>query len=326
MLSLRVLTTYFQVAFFFWKMKRSNQVRLSEELKSSSLKVPPQQREKMLAYSLFCRFVLCLSTTFHQRKATKYEEENAFYLGLMTPLADDLNDEGNLDFHEIEIAVQDNKMVHKSISLLKLFLGKLNEPLPEHYFIYLEKLKIAQNQSMQQQGLPPLDYENLLNLTFKKGAFSFLLYRSIFHAPISKVEEKCLAQIGYVLQLTNDLFDVYKDVQSGTQTPVTNCGDLNRFANDFYKAIDTLLIYLKDCAPTYSVYKSYVLLLSTILGRAYVCLEQHQKLLTTKDVLFQPINYPRKALICDMEHPINLWKSFRFSVQIVTSAFGKKAW
>jgi hypothetical protein len=238
----------------------------------------------------------------------------------MTPLVDDLNDEVNWSFQDIEKALQENQTEDDSIALLKLFLGKLHKPLPEKYSFYLEKLKIAQNQSMQQVHKTPLDFSALLNLTSEKGAYSFLLYRSILQAPVSLKEEKCLAQIGYILQLTNDLFDVYKDVQSGTQTPVTHCGDLNRFAHVFHEEIDNLTIYLKEAAPSNSVYESYLLYLSTILGRAYVCLEQLQQLTTHNNGIFQPEIHPRKVLICDMERPRNLWKSYQFSSRIVQTA------
>jgi hypothetical protein len=79
MLTLRVLLTYFQVAIFFWKTKRNNKVRLSKTIKKADIKVSSQQFDKMLAYTLFCRFVLWSSARFHQRKPTKLEEDNAFF-------------------------------------------------------------------------------------------------------------------------------------------------------------------------------------------------------------------------------------------------------
>ena len=73
----------------------------------------------------------------------------------------------------------------------------------------------------KQQDAPGLSYEVMKDITIRKGAESLLYYRTAFEHPLKNGEEKMLYCLGGLMQLSNDIFDVYKDQKAGVGTLVT---------------------------------------------------------------------------------------------------------
>lgn len=53
-----------------------------------------------------------------------------------------------------------------------------------------------------------------------------MLYRSVLGTPLISGEEDAIYLLGSILQLANDMFDVYKDFKNGQQTVFTNTEDV----------------------------------------------------------------------------------------------------
>ncbi|MFN0213451.1 MAG: hypothetical protein ACKVT2_04280 [Saprospiraceae bacterium] len=71
------------------------------------------------------------------------------------------------------------------------------------------------------QEEPVLDIEQLKNITAEKGGASVLLFRSLLNQDLSSAEEKALYQFGYLIQLSDDIFDFWHDRQAGIATLAT---------------------------------------------------------------------------------------------------------
>ena len=63
----------------------------------------------------------------------------------------------------------------------------------------------------------------ILRITAEKGGCSVLLFRSLLDNPISGPEENALYQFGALIQLCDDIFDLWFDVQAGTATAASIC-------------------------------------------------------------------------------------------------------
>ena len=75
--------------------------------------------------------------------------------------------------------------------------------------------KVFQAQLLsKQQDVPGLSTEMIKDITIRKGAESLLYYRTAFNHPPRNGEEKMLYCLGGLMQLSNDIFDVYKDYKS----------------------------------------------------------------------------------------------------------------
>jgi len=313
-----IFFTYLRVSLFFRRAKKNHTLKLQDLLKKQNVSrvIPEETSKRMLAYSLFCRFVLELSALYHSTKETKNEEESAFLLGIMTPLADDLNDDFGLNFEEIERLEghkDENQILHLLHELNKAF--KLDNK--QNFQKYYEKLKIAQNDSLKQKSGNNLEFYELMDITERKGAYSFLLYRSIFNSQISENETEILKQVGFLFQLVNDLFDVYKDAQSNTQSTVLNCSSLESFEGRFNAEIlQLLLLIYMETEISLRTKEKYVATISTILARGYVCLNQLINLQSNTSIPFEAHKFTREQLICDMEKPRNIWLSYRMSVRL----------
>lgn len=64
-----------------------------------------------------------------------------------------------------------------------------------------------------------LEIADLLNITAEKGGNSVLLFRRVLTNPLSATEQEALFQFGYLVQLCDDIFDLWHDRQAGTLTP-----------------------------------------------------------------------------------------------------------
>jgi hypothetical protein len=63
----------------------------------------------------------------------------------------------------------------------------------------------------------------IMRITAEKGGCSVLLFRSLLDNPISAPEAAALYQFGALIQLCDDIFDLWFDVQAGTVTAASTC-------------------------------------------------------------------------------------------------------
>ena len=103
-------------------------------------------------------------------------------------------------------------------------LHNIYRNLPENELLqfkaYMHRIFNVETASNQRQpGAPGL--EDLKKLTAEKGGYSVLLFRSLLHHTLSKAEENALYQFGYLIQICDDIFDLWHDRQAGIDTTAT---------------------------------------------------------------------------------------------------------
>ncbi len=241
--------------------------------------------------------------------------------GAMTGIADDFFDKNRMSAEMLKGFIDSPTLVNNGTAgeyLLSQFyksaLESVNDPslMKEHIY----KVFDAQRSS-KQQALPGMSYEEIKDITFRKGRESLLFYRTAFSHPYENGEKEMLSLIGELAQLGNDLFDVYKDQQQGIHTLVTetpNVEDLRLLFSSQWNAIKEAAYKTKY--PTKNVNQFIDILSISIFSRCFVCLKQLEAVQEKYGGAFNPTVPSRKELICDMDTPLNKLRSlwFHFSI------------
>ncbi|MBS1928111.1 MAG: hypothetical protein JST95_05925, partial [Bacteroidetes bacterium] len=151
------------------------------------------------------------------KKMTERERCCSTAQGAMTGLFDDFFDKQFLDEENIKSAIENNIQPERSSNeiLFSLFYQKALEAAPSAALVKQRLLDVYQAQlESKKQVSGDLSYDDLLELTQKKGATSLLFYYAAFCQKEMAIENNLIAKLGGWMQLSNDIFDVYKDRES----------------------------------------------------------------------------------------------------------------
>jgi hypothetical protein len=159
-------------------------------------------------------------------------------------LFDDFFDNDNLTDEYITQLINkpnDIEPGNDSVKLAIQLYGKLLEGVqhPESIQEALNAVFKEQVRSKKQKN-SDLTEDEIKDITFAKGGTAFLLYRKAFGEISTRCEEKFYYTLGAIMQLENDIFDVYKDRQEGIRTLVTACHDIKPVRNLYLYLINEL--------------------------------------------------------------------------------------
>jgi hypothetical protein len=241
--------------------------------------------------------------------------------GGMTGLGDDFFDKQRLSEEELKDFIERPEHFYGNTASEKLFLHFYKTALanaPDRAKVQQQIMKVFHAQLLsKQQAKQELSYEVLKDITLRKGAESLLYYRTAFGHPFKKGEEKMLYCLGGLMQLSNDIFDVYKDHRNGINTLVTTAKKIKelRFLYSALLRLGTEAAYRSGYAK--KNVKQFLGMISVgIFCRCYVCLDQLEKNEKKSDNVFDPKQYQRKDLICDMDTAKNKWRSYLYHLKI----------
>ncbi|MCX6331087.1 MAG: hypothetical protein NTZ82_00460 [Bacteroidetes bacterium] len=195
---------------------------------------------------------------------------------------------------------------------LKL-LNSVNDK--SEYQNVLNQIQEAQIDSTLQVN-EKIPQSTILSITKRKGGYSLLMCRHYLGTPSSDMIDQCWYHLGGLIQMTNDLYDIYKDTHEGIQTFANTQNtiiDIERMYNEqlklFIKSIEMLpYAHLKITRLR--------IILSMIPAFGYLALENLRKLQGDNDHLLPFKDYERKDLIIDMEKFKNIIKLFKYSYQL----------
>ena len=256
--------------------------------------------------------------TLRGYKMTDIERECSTLSGAITGLFDDLFDKNRTDTKLIKqiidspdtfIPINDNQKL--SLEFYKLFLNKIvDKNLTKHFISEIYKVQV----DTKKQESNSITNDKITDITFRKGGYSVLFFRSVYEHNLNDTEYDALYNLGALMQLGNDIFDVYKDYKSGINTLVTRTEyikDLRNYFKEQHNKTNNLLINLNYPYRNKTLFLKKV---SLALSRCYVCLDQFEKLQNNSNNEFKIFDYSRKELICDMEKPLNILKSLMYYV------------
>lgn len=242
------------------------------------------------------------------KKPTAEEVSDALYVGAYAGSTDDLMDDLELTYQEIQegAALDTSNGVISKYTLDKLAVYRSQNPQFEKYLMLTLE---AQNDSLAQEREEQLSAERLKELTFCKGGYSTLFYRTILRDPVSEDEENAIYTLGSMLQLSNDVFDIYKDTHNGTQTLPTHTRDY-RYISEVYNTLNERLRnqFQKLDYPEKNKRKAYESI-QVVLSRARVAIDYYLKVQGEDEKI--DVDVERSKLIVDMETVENVMKSIR---------------
>ncbi|MCC6258718.1 MAG: hypothetical protein IT254_10370 [Chitinophagaceae bacterium] len=254
------------------------------------------------------------------KKMTERERCCSTAQGAMTGLFDDFFDKQFLDEENIKSAIENNIQPDRSSNeaLFSLFYQKALKTAPAAALVKQRLLDVYQEQLESKKQLGgALSYENLLELTQKKGATSLLFYYSAFCQKETAIENNLIAKLGGWMQLSNDIFDVYKDRESGIDTLVTTCCDIKGLKTLYLTGIRKCFSEARNLPFNSRNIDAFLNRLSIgIFSRALVCLSQLEKNQQVTGGKFEVNQYSRKQLICDMDTAENKLQSLLQHLQI----------
>jgi hypothetical protein len=252
---------------------------------------------------------------------TAKERASSTGQGAMTGLGDDFFDKQRLSDQGVKDLIERPSDFSGNTASEKLFLhfyktALSNAPRPAEMQQQIFRVFHAQLLS-KQQDQPGLTTDIMKDITIRKGAESLLYYRTAFDHPLKNGEEKMLFALGGLMQLSNDIFDVYKDREAGVNTLVTTAASIKELRT-YYGAVLRLgkQAAFRSGYPKANVRKFFALLSIGIFSRCFVCLDQLQKNERKTGGKFDVRAYSRKELICDMDTAGNKLRSLRYHLKI----------
>jgi hypothetical protein len=232
----------------------------------------------------------------------------------MTPLFDSLFDDKTLTMSDIRDGISSQDPDNATITLLQALREHLFENVKNRETVE-EKLELvieSQMQSLQQQN-PDISLDKMRRITFDKGGSAMLLCRSIMDHPMKENEEEMVLQLGALVQLTNDIFDVWEDYLKGIKTMADGISDFDSFVTEYQGLIISLLQKPERCDYKKANFRKFHGLVMLILSRGLVCIDHLKTAQKENKGIFYPGSMSRKQLVCDMEKTSNFLKSLKYS-------------
>lgn len=274
-------------------------------------------REKIVkSYSIYNPMICDAFTRLQGRFTRETEKTRLIYYFICSSLFDDFTDHSLLtgqQLSDISFSPQsyragtfdEQAFLHAHLYLLD------NVKDQEGYDKVSHELFRAQADSKQQYESTLTD-EEIRSVTFRKGGNSVLLCHYYLEEDLPEAAG-CWYKIGTLIQLTNDLYDIHKDISDRIDTLPNRMKDAYAFEQFFTAQIAEMkqLIHRLPCREKQK--KMFSLSMAGIYAFGLIAIEQLKKIQGGKVALPPLGSLPRKALIIDMENPSNMIKWLRFT-------------
>jgi hypothetical protein len=240
------------------------------------------------------------------KQLSQEEHQRILLLSVFGPLYDDLFDDNILSHEKIEaftLRPEDHTPgSFKEHALRKIYLMLLEQaPCREKLLQHMHEVFTWQKASLKQLQ-PGLCEEELYQITYRKSYYSILLFHSILdHYPSEAVSEMLFPMAG-LLQLTNDAFDVYKDIQSGIYTIPNLYLDYERIQQKFLSDVAQFNRSLARLPFIPEAKGNYRITIHALHAMGWMALEQLKE--NTRGIEdSRALNMlSRKQLVCDMDN------------------------
>lgn len=181
--------------------------------------------------------------TYKEKKAAIYASAIAV---LFDAIFDDLDFNISLLFSMIKDP-QGYKPVSDVDELIMKLYRKLMEYLParhkELFRKYVHEVFYAQKDSLKQKdALSELEIETI---TYRKGGYSALLFRTLLDRPLVNNEEEAIYNMGGFFQFLNDVTNIQSDLRKNIVTLATFCPAVSNVESKFTTAQHKLILQVR---------------------------------------------------------------------------------
>lgn len=262
-------------------------------------------------YGLFIPSVLCASyKRLYNEPFSNEERKRAALFGILTPVGDDLFDIDKLDEQAIKnITYSPETYVANSFSaaVAKEIQAFLLEDVP-HKDDYLQAAKNVFEIQLEtkKQTSHSITDEELKRITYAKGGYSVIIYHSILNNKASAEMTQALFNIGSLMQLTNDIFDMHKDLRDSIITLPDRCGDFGNLKKIFIEKVKETNKSIYSLPFKKRDKEEFSIIVNFIISRGLVALDQMIKLEEKFGKPLRMSQLSRKQIICDMQKVKNI--------------------
>lgn len=300
-----------------WKVKRSvsTQKRYNQEYLVPILKEFEDRRDPSLTKADLERILkidaINISVVIGESFAALRGQELSFSereaitnLAAITLLFDDYFD--RLDYIKEDIkslmTPGDYQPKNTHEKLFRMFFDQALSSIPDNdrLFKYADQVFEAQYYSKEQQLSSPT-YEEIIDLTLKKGGYSILFYRSALENDLSPEEEELAFHLGGMIQLGDDIYDTFWDAKNHIRTFTTVSHDLMQVYQDFNAQIQRCFGAIDATSLPEKNKKEFRLWVEFAASLSLSALDQLFNLQESTMGFFDAIAYTRKEMICDMQ-------------------------
>ena len=248
-------------------------------------------------------------TQLVDRDSSSFESTSNKLYFTLTGLYDDIIDQQLIDEKTLNQLFEDPTLTQTDLFetkvLVDVHLNLLNRVKNiSDYKSILTNVHQAQKDSLQQINTQ-IDKNALLDITLRKGGYSLLMCKQYIDLPNSKELDQCWYHLGGVIQITNDLFDIYKDLQEGIQTIPNTTKNLNDIEIVYNQLVHNFIQSLHQLPFEKSKIDILKIKLSPIPAFGYIAIQNLSKIQGQQNTLPDLNKIPRKDLIIDMEKTVN---------------------
>ncbi|TDW97261.1 class 1 isoprenoid biosynthesis enzyme [Dinghuibacter silviterrae] len=316
----RFLAQVLRTAFYIIRQRRIETRRayalLAEVERKYDGRFSDKTRRKIaVSYGIYNPMMCDAFTALRGRRTTEAEKERFIYYFVCSSLFDDFTDVLALPEDELlalsfaperfEPRNFDEAVFRDAHLQLRSFVHERTV-----YDALTRKLFQAQWDSKKQARTGVLSEDALREITFRKGGLSVLLCSFYLEVTPTPAERDCWYRIGTIIQLTNDLFDIYKDLGDQMDTLPLRMRDVAVFRVFFEDQVVGMFHAVESLEVTERRKGPFRLAMAGISAFGMIALDQFAE-------LTPPFTgYTRQELVIDMEKRQNLAAWLRYTYRM----------
>ena len=239
------------------------------------------------------------------KKLQASEHRRIILLSVFLPLFDDLYDDRLLDHAQITSLVAapaeyvpvntiDHVVKELYLELLRL------TPLRQLFVQLLQEVSHWENESLKQLN-DNISEEELYQVTYNKSYYSVLLFCAVLdHYPTQAIQQMLYPAAG-LMQLTNDAFDVWKDVHNGVYTLPNLYRNYEQLQQQFLAEIVSINHQLWQLPYSAQAKQAYAITIHALHAMGWMSLEQLKTVTAGVSTITDLRSLSRQELVCDMD-------------------------
>jgi hypothetical protein len=278
---------------------------------------PATRRKIAVSYGIYNAMICDAFTRLHGRLTTSDEKERLIHYFICSSLFDDFTDYGTITEQQLLAMSFDPQHYTPESFDERIFLQShlllLNFVQDKEAYQKITRALYKAQLASKQQYKSHLPDETIREITFTKGGYSVLLCRHYLAINAGTMEEECWYRIGTIIQLTNDLFDIYKDLQDEIDTLPNRMTNAYTFEQFFLQQVQQMNALINQLPHPPERIQTFRLSMAGIYAFGLIALDQLKAIQGDQLQLPAFNTLPRKALIVDMEKRKNLVKWLRFT-------------
>jgi len=222
------------------------------------------------------------------------------YVSILTPLFDDYFEGGEVQQLKEIIAIKDEVRLEQPHLLVKLYRELKQHTLNHRQLsIDIDEVFQWQQQADRQKSEHKLSDSEIEKLTREKSAIGFYLIMHLTSKELDIKLRNIIDQLAFLLQLGDDVFDVWFDLQDQSQTLATNAMDATSLKEFYLNECKRLINHVYDFNDDRSKANKFLRSYFFIISRVFVALHQYEAI--DFNQAREQHSKHRKSLVCDME-------------------------